>query len=291
MEFWQPDPIFGHHQLCIDLAEGCDLTETFRHINDHDAEMVLLSCEGFQGLHPDRLATLRQLLGDADVKIVIFLRRWSDWIPSQWVQSVKQGSIKTFNEYYWELLLTARRHPGINNKIILNRFAQVFGHVAISILPYSNLLDAGEDIFAVFARDILGWTVPAAAQPKLVHASMDIRTTELARCLNVLDQRAGRHEGVLAAIALGRVRQQTEAMSAIYATMRRFVGTIVIDDGADLFRPIFAELNAAYGDRVIGAPEVFEPKARAFEYIQTDFLLTPGMPASIARMHQELVGS
>lgn len=91
------------------------------------------------------------------MRIVFFARRWSDWIPSQWQQTVKQGAVESLAEMYAKTLATAAGDYGINYNIILDKFSDVFGPDSIQIVPYSTLLDEKEDIFACFSRDVLEW--------------------------------------------------------------------------------------------------------------------------------------
>jgi hypothetical protein len=201
------DPIATHHAIWHGLVAGEDLSEVFAVINKNDAPTVLLSSEGFQGLNPAQIATLRNLTSNAPTKIVVFLRRWSDWIFSQWQQAIRQGAISSIHEYYAETIGNAEGHPGINNTIILNRFREVFGNDSICILPYSTLMDEGRDIFVEFAREALGLDLrPALAKPALVHESMDVFLTELTRCMNAIELRAGRvpsHKTSTAIVRLG----------------------------------------------------------------------------------------
>lgn len=292
-EFWKPNPIFGHHQVFTDLVNGVDLRDTFARINATPASVVLLSCEGFQGLPPQHLETLMQLTGNAPTKIIVSLRRWSDWIPSQWQQSVKQGSIKTFYQYFSELLAAARGQAGVNNKIILDRFEKVFGKGAVGIMPYSSIQDGGRDLFAEFANEVLGWNVESAKAPKIVHKSMDIYSTELTRCLNVIETKCGGSPGIRIATALSRAANN-EAVRHIYAAMKPYVGTVDIDDRATPLLPIFAELQAEYGDRLLCkrcGSQIFERRTRTFEYVRQDFMTTPGMSAAINRVHTAITPS
>ena len=187
-KYWPSLPIFGHHELThqIEVAPNPALERIFDELNRSGARTILLSCEGMIGNSRTALEHLRRLTGGAEVSIAFFARRWSDWIPSHWQQSIKQGSIATFPETVSETLASASTISAVNYNMILDIFSDIFGSDNIYIIPYTTLLDRGADIFLHFARYLLGWHYDMERH-ETVHSSMGAQLTEVIRCLNVLE--------------------------------------------------------------------------------------------------------
>jgi len=288
-EFWPVAPNFKHVALRVALqAPDESLARIFAAFASSGAEIVLLSCEGFAELSPKDLVMLHALTAPAPVEIVFFARRWSDWIPSNWQLAVRLGSVVTFPEDYAEL--SRHDNPYININLILDRFATIFGGEAIRILPYSTLMDDGRDILEAFCANILAWDPPRRDAPvQILNPSVDASTTELIRCLNRLEQRRPGTRPVARLWPVVRDLMTDPAVAAaaarVFDVMRNHVCSLEIRDDAEPLRAIFADINNAYGDRIIGADSIFEPRRRAVDYVSQDFLLEPGGLDAVLAIH------
>jgi hypothetical protein len=294
-EWWKERPIFSHQQLAEDLRNVPNprIADIFASLNVCGSEIVLLSSEGFNPVAERGLRYLRDLTQDAKVEIVFYARRWSDWIPSQWQQAVKQGGLQTFPEWYAVLLANADTHPGINQAIYLDKFAHIFGRENIRLVSYSNLQDYKVDIFHHFYRNILELPeLPSiTADAATVHESMGILLTELIRSINVQEAMRSTEPGyhVFAAyqgISADRaVRADTDLL---YAAMARHVAEMTLDDNLYFLEPIYARLNE-YKNRMVSAEyggDVFERRRRTCRYVRPEYLMEDGVLDAVRRISQ-----
>jgi len=281
-----------HRALFKPLTD--DTRAIFAGFNSSDDRMIVLSCEGFFGLRRSQLNTLRGLIGDNPTEIVIYLRRWSDWIPSHWQQVVKAGGTETFPEAFVRMFRDPRVRP-IGYLAILDNLAAVFGADALRIVSYSNLMDAKEDMVRQFCDLILGVRdLSGADEGKTANSSTGLHTTEMARWLNAWNVARGRLGDVKnAQIILSAwddpalkadIDAVTQAMDANLATIR-------LDDEAAVLRAQYDRLMRKYGQRIINPrPDgaLFERRSRDVSYIRADYMLHPGMMERIERIAASL---
>ena len=291
-EFWPELQIFAHHELLRDLSQipNPKLEQVFSTLNASGHRKILLSCEGFIGVPRERLEYLRSLIRASEVRIAFFARRWSDWIPSQWQQTVKQGAVESLAEMYSKTLATAAGDYGINYNIILDKFSDVFGPDSIQVVPYSSLLDQNSDIFECFSRDVLGWRSDVRRKNELVHTSMGAPLTELIRCLNVLETRRQGSSGYHLFEAFNSMSTDhalQSDMQQIFDVMQGYMGQTTIDDDCYPLRGILTEINERYGKRVIGVggSEIFQKRRRVVEFVRTDFLLDDTARSAVDRVY------
>ncbi|MFO0996675.1 MAG: hypothetical protein U1F33_08310 [Alphaproteobacteria bacterium] len=297
-EWWTPTSVFGHHELVgeIEGAPNAKLEKAFAELNAAGHRVVLLSCEGFCENSKAGLEYLRKLTAGNPVEVVYYARRWSDLIPSQWQQSVKQGASETLPEFYANTLARAENSQIINQSIVLDRYASVFGRESLRVISYSNLQDSRLDIAADFFRNVLGWTHDLILRQELVHESMGIQQTELIRCFNVLESFPN-DKSEAAVYNAFRVVQQDPAVGEdvrhVFAAMQKHVGEIRIDDDAYPLRPVFSRMNEAYGDRLANpmhGREFFKKRSRSVSFVKPDFLLEDGIVVALKRVHGAVLG-
>jgi hypothetical protein len=292
-EFWPKLEIFAHHELLKELLHipNPKLEGVFAQLSRSGHKTILLSCEGFIGVSKETLEYLRTLIGASEVRIVFYARRWSDWIPSQWQQTVKQGETETFPEMYARTLATAVGDHGINYNIILDKFADVFGHDSIQIVPYSSLLDRGQDISVQFVRDVLGWNHDVVARQDRVHESMGIFLTELMRCMNVLETARSGSSGYHVFQSLNSLRNDPHVradVERIFGLMQGHEAEIAVDDNCYPLRSIFTQINERYAGRLLDRntdKEIFARRKNMVRFIRPDFLLGEGASSAVHRIY------
>ena len=297
-EFWRSGPDFLHSELVRELQQGPSekLGNIFAAINASGSETVLISCEGFVALPVESLTYLRELLRDASVDIVYYARRWSDWFPSQWQQHIKQGSTEQFPIAYAKLLGAKAPGESINHKIALDKFASVFGESSIKVISYSNLTDARVDIAEHFFAAILGW-VPEAL-PKFsspLNSSLSAPETEVVRCLNHLEVIRKGTSGVRVYFGFQKMAGSPpfrEPMDYLNRAMENSVAQLTIDDSAPRLHTTFEEINRAYAATLVSkeyGDKWFRPRAKAFEYIKSDYLLSRSVVSTIRQLYSEMI--
>jgi hypothetical protein len=292
-EFWPKLEIFAHHELLRELLHipNPRLEGVFDQLNDSGHRTILLSCEGFIGVSKETLEYLRSLIRASEVRIVFYARRWSDWIPSQWQQTAKQGAIETFPEMYARTLATALGDHGINYNIILDKFADVFGHDSIQIVPYSSLLDRDQDIFVYFVHEVLGWNHDVAPRPDRVHESMGTFLAELMRCMNVLETERSGSSSYHIFQSLNSLRNDPHVwddVEQIFGLMQGHVAEVAVDDNCYPLRSIFAQINERYAGRLLdrlASKEIFVGRKNMVQFVRPDFLLDGGASAAVHRIY------
>ena len=296
-EWWQEGPIFAHHKLAEDLNKAPDarIAEIFSRLNTCGSTTVLLSSEGFNSIPVSGLEHLRDLTGGAKVEIVFYARRWSDWIPSQWQQAVKQGSLQTFPEWYATLLSGADTHPGINQAIPLEKFAKVFGRGNVRLVSYSNLVDQKADIFDHFCKRILNLAALPSIESsgELVHESMGALLTELIRTLNAGQIMRSEQAGYHVFEAYREISTDPAVagdIALLYGAMRRHVVEQVLDDDMFFLRPIYNRINE-YRTLLVSpeyGSDVFRKQRGRCRYIRTEYLMEDGVLNSLRRLSDAL---
>ena len=75
------------------------LAQDFATLLASGAKQVLISAEDLSNLEIPALQLLQSLVAGSAVKIVFYVRRWSELLPSSWQESIKQGQCWTLPEY------------------------------------------------------------------------------------------------------------------------------------------------------------------------------------------------
>lgn len=295
--WWTTPKDFHHGALHRALFKPVDddTRAIFAEFNNADERTVVLSCEGFFGLHRRQLVELRRLLGGHETEIVIYLRRWSDWIPSHWQQVVKAGGTETFPEAFVRLFRDQRARP-LNYLTVLDGLANVFGADSLRIVSYSNLMDAKDDLVRQFCDAILGVRdVTVAAEGRTANISTGLHATEMARWLNGWSKARGRPADMRNAQTLLRHWDDPALkadIDAVTQAMDAHRATIHLDDEAINLRAQYDRLMRKYGPRIVNPGTdgaLFERRARDASYIRPDYLLDVGMAERIERIATSLV--
>jgi hypothetical protein len=296
-EWWQDEPIFGHHELARQLAEepGPQIGEIFSQLNACGSPVVLLSSEGFNTVPVSGLECLRDATEGAKIEIVFYARRWSDWIPSQWQQAVKEGSLQTFPEWYASLLASADTYLGIRQDTLIEKFASVFGKQNIKLVSYSNLIDNNIDLFDHFCSQILRLPVSPSIKGggSLVHESMGVFLTELIRSLNAQCVLRGEEPGEHVFNAHRGIPIDSAVhtdIGLLYGVMRNHLGETTLDDDIFFLRPIYTRLNE-YRNLLVSPEyggEVFRKKRGLCRYVRSEYLMEAGVLGALARVSQML---
>ncbi|MGH7239344.1 MAG: hypothetical protein ACREHG_04665, partial [Candidatus Saccharimonadales bacterium] len=290
---WKPDDIFGHHELNEELntVPNQRLQSAFRKMRSSGYSTILLSCEGFSALNVSSLEYLLSLVGTAGVDIVFYCRRWSDWIPSIWQQSIRQGGSLGFPEHYANVLTMADSHPGINYAIFFDKFAKVFGSDCLNLISYSNLSDNSVDILEPFLDDILHWIPEIQILPERIHESMGILTSEIVRNINWMSHQKGLKIGDDVYRMLQRCCDLNECFSDIIADSEKILGEYVvsmeIDDQAPGLRDIYSQLNENFGTYLLRSElgqGIFSPRKRSVQYVSQNCLLDGKLAANLNRI-------
>jgi hypothetical protein len=293
-DMWTKSSHFSHFEIVEKIRRGAisGLKEYFDKFNSSSCDTIVLSCEGFVDLKVEQIEQLNSLLDGAQAEIVLYTRRWTDWIPSAWQQSVRQGDRDTLPEFINKLLRNPENEQAVNHGLILDRFERVFGKESIKIISYSNVMDAKKDLLDDFGEIILNIPSlgPEAKRP-IVNESISVKETNLVRTLNGLDYGADR-SSFLIDRAFKTISEGVEVkadMDLIFAAMEKNKRTVVLSDNARALQFVYDYMFQKYKDNIVGVgagQKFFEKKTREIPYISADFLLAEGVADAIRRIHK-----
>ena len=276
---WNASPAEpSHMQVVWALRRGGieRIESDLRTIMGSRHEQVVVSCEALSRLDLAGIERLRLLLGTVPVRIVYYVRRWPERLPSLWQETVKFGCHATLPEYLLEQLAAAAG-PELRDAAMLDGFAAVFGMTNIELVSYSHLTDKNIDIAGHFLERILGIAdiePPVRGRP---NRSLPIEEIETIRVLNALHHRRGgeRSPGLREWYLANRLALPTVAVTA---AMQGHVGSVRLDEGAPQFVAIYRDLVERYGAMIVapGGPDgLHAPRAIDVPFVRTEYLLDP----------------
>jgi len=184
------DVLFGHHSLVPLFRKG---------VTGHSPELArlrtelgagdvgLLSSERFSRLKRVHLAGLREHFRDFDVRVVAYLRVRSELLLSYWSESVKHGNGQGFPEFLADVLAAPHASPLVNQAILLDTLADIFGKGNLQVLIYRR----DGDLYAEFIEKVLGsasFASESSGVNEPVNTSLPMYATE---CLRLLHHVAG----------------------------------------------------------------------------------------------------
>jgi len=291
-----PDQIM--HERLLHLLRGrCEthVKDSFKRLNAAGHRVVVLSCEGFDALEPDRLQLLRDAIGRNPIEIVYYCRRWSDRIPSDWKQEIKMGASPTLPEFYASYLRNPSETDAVSYSRVWEKFSQIFGKKSLRLVSYSNLRDRGVDLYTHFAKTFLGLS---SCDPNIEkdliqrNVSPDLCDTEILRALNWLDFRA-----------VGRVRldmrvkflllRQTWDTRALAQMMADEIGMLEIRDDSEAFRRSWDGM-CKYSDRLLGKEfggVFFDRRSTKVPYVSSNYLLKDKAVRALYSLYEEIVNT
>ncbi len=281
---WQHAPSNPSHTgLVAALREGGDLAAAAQVIEDAmegGAHSLIVSAEDLVSLRPDAYARLRTLFDGWAVTVIFYVRRWSDLLPSDWQEMVKQGASTSLPEH---LLAHLRNPPAsrcLNFELALKPIAEVFGMKAIRLVCYSALSDSGSDLFRHFSSVFLGWNdSPVVAMSKPPNASRDIFDIEMVRVINGMEFV---RTGVRSAALRNRFDMMKERldMRLLREAMDSARRGALLDDAFPYLIRLHKRLYDQFREQIVppSAHDMFfKPNRKEIPYISDEYLLRPGI--------------
>lgn len=266
----------GHHRLPVQLqhnnAEGLrtDMAEVMR----TDLPDVLISAEGLCLLNRDQIQMLRDSLGGAEARFVFHCRRWSDLLPSHWQTLIRGGRHIPWPHYYRDVI-NAPDTSALNFASQLNLYAQVFGGENISIVSYSNVMDARGNLAIHFLDTFLPQASEAfdpdhPAFKVRNNVSLPVWQTEILRVIHATLERHG-HDARAGGVLTWLTRKQDELdLTDLEQALMAHQRSVTIDDSMPRLRTLHGALFRKWGGRLVnpGQPnEFFEPRTREVPFI------------------------
>ena len=252
---------------------------------------VVISCEELSTLSPVQVRMLAALTEGSPVRIVYYIRRWSELLASEWQEYVKQGSTLQLVEVLVHNLRDARRSRIINIDLSLRVFADVFGRGALRLVPYSGLMDEGADIFEAFAASFLGPVAVVPPRRRIRNRSFPAEKIELLRVFNCLEEDAG-GDRTRRLIRFLELEHAPLPMTKLQAYLRGFAKTIEIADDDAAVREVVTDNHASYRDCALPPLPLagfYQPKPSKLTFIRPDYALMPGFAEAARQLRQDLL--
>jgi hypothetical protein len=290
--WWTKHNQSNHFELVSALRreETAALRPVFAGFDASGNNHIVLSAEGLSGLMTRKMEPLRALIGDNPCDIVIFIRRWSDWIPSHWQQRVKVGSKETFPELCARLIRVPPTRP-IDFSSFLEELTAVFGHEALRLVSFSNLIDGKIDLFQYFCNTFISCNdIKVERGEGRVNESLTVYDTELNRCVNELELTRNRATSIATGVAVRR-RADVPALKPVFETlfamMKKYETVLELSDTQPAFAEITRRIQERWGDRIANPhPDhgLFEPRTRSVRYISPEYLLEDGARDAVLKL-------
>ena len=217
---------------------------------------------------------MQRLLDGAPVRIVYYWRRWSEWIPSQWQETVKAGRYETFLQEHFRFTQNPMKSREINPTLTWGKFEDLFGRDSLVLISFDNLSDRNLDPFQHFLKAVLQCTINATPENVMINSSMSKFDIEVLRALNYLHYRK---EGTIDESTRNLYLKSCDKIDRqpIISYMEGDVTTMALNDHAPVFGPVMDAL-LRYRDRFLNLTpqgDLFVRKVRRFDYVQQNYLL------------------
>jgi hypothetical protein len=293
-EVWDYAPGNPSHLPLMQKLKAGDhdgLAPAFSRLLASGAQTILLSAEDLSNLDAPAVLLLQSLLAGAAVKIVFYVRRWSELLPSSWQESIKQGQAWTLPEYMLQSLQNVTQSRLLNFERKIAPFTDVFGESALHVVSYSELREREIDMFQHFAAQFLDWpdAVPGGAPPR-ANESRDLATIEILRMMNVMSRARN-------GAAIEGLRQKFDRLgdrgflAPVIAAIEAHAQTQRFNDNWPALHALHTELAARYHDRLV-APKrrhvLFAPKTRQLAHAGAGYLTEPGVVDTLTALHGQL---
>lgn len=280
----------GHVKLARDLAAPdavARLTPVFAALHDSGARLVLLSAEDLAPLRRPHLEALRTLIGNHDVTIVYYCRRWSEMVRSRWGERVKHGSHDTLQQYCASAVATPLRTSAVNYGLTLKRWARVFGAMSLRLVALNALGETDTEIATHFLQTFLGLDIHIPPPPQRENRSMPLVETEILRALNAIDWETYQRRS--SALRKSFIQQRdsldfTHTEAAIAANLTE----VIFDETRPLLLHLHKSLFAQYQINLVPPHQnglFFEPKRSILKAAAPDFLNDPAVAAELAEAY------
>jgi len=251
------DILYGHHSLATMFRDASPRLDEISSLREElsAGDTGLLSSERFSRLDRAQFGRLRDHFAEHEIRAVVYLRVRSELLVSRWGESIKHGMDWSFPEYLGKMLVAPYESPIINQRLLLDVLADVFGRDHLDVLIYRP----GVDLYVEFVQTIIGAEAvisESRGANAVVNPSLPVHVTECLRLLHAMARARGRQDGV---VVTARAISYLED-PAHHATLERMKrvfeersGAIDVSAVDRSFRHLDEELMASYADRIKNA--------------------------------------
>lgn len=291
-EFGQGPDKLSHYKLAHRLRTNdyAGMSDEFFSLNDPRYETILISAEDLADVRGDGIAQFRSLLGDAPARVVFYCRRWSELLPSGWQEMVKHGETTTFPEFLSGHTVNAFGSHVMNYGHTLARYAEHFGLPNVSLVSYSNIVDAGDDLFRNFCRNFLNWPDPPIPSLGRVNVSLDPIEVEVIRALNAIDRGCGGQKSNAIFLAFWQAKPTLD-LSDLLAAIKGHVSHLRVNEGLGVLQHLHSELFRQFGSLLVEprtGQQLFTPRVADIPYVRQDYLLAGRHASTLLNLYKKV---
>jgi hypothetical protein len=293
----QPGNMHVHHPLKLAMHESAQYDAAKRVLIDARAaghQTVFLTSEALPLLTKPAIGKLRGLLDSESVTIVYMARRWSDRMRSLWYNRVQAGETRPLRDFARDLLHARRPGGEVDYARVWQDWADVFGRGALRIMPISNIIDEGGDLYDRFCRDVFGLAdpPPAAKRGHRMNASGGAREAEMIRALNALSLARGMEPRRDMFNGFWPMRDG-QAVQPLYAAMETHQEMVVLDDADPALDGLYGKLQG-FTDRLTsqhGGGTIFTRQRREVPTIGQGYLANGETAAQLRLIFNDIVAA
>jgi hypothetical protein len=256
-------------------------------VRENRMETLVISTEYLSKLRVDQIKPLAALLTGDQVEIYAYCRRWSDRLPSAWWQRVSTGYGVPFPEWLERTLAEATQNWLVNESLLWQRWARIFGRERIHILSYDVLVEAGQDLADDFIFERLRYDGRALGPPKRREAHVRPVPLEVEVVRNLYRAADAQRFNLTSRIKhrmLEKLRE--DDMEPFRGMAGGKLLSVTIDDNDPVFAPSLAAMQG-WSDRLVTAnisPAFMRPQAKATKVVPPEALAGPEAQAAFAAM-------
>jgi len=221
----------GHHKL-VDIIRRKEITaDVLAKVKSLNSD-VIFSSENFISLNKDNWQYFFSSFADYQVKIIYSWRRSSQKMYSLWQESIKQGGVKNFTDFYYKELIRPGQSALLCPHIQLDKWSNFVGKANIKILDYdasksSNSLIA--DFFNLLSiESSLINTEKISSGIK--NKSLPPEVVEILRCLNRIYSSSNNSSSYVREQFFKYSERVNEDVDNISNTMSNFCETLTVGD-------------------------------------------------------------
>jgi hypothetical protein len=173
----------------------------------------------------------------------------------------------------------------------LEELTAAFGHEALRLVSFSNLVDGKVDLFRFFCDTFIPCgDVKVERGDGPVNESLTIYDTELNRCVNALESARNRPTSIATGIAVRRKAADPDLkpmFEAVFAMMKKHETALELSYEQPGFAQTLQRINDRWGDRIVNPhPKhgLFEPRKRSVRYISPEYMLEDGARDAVLKL-------
>ncbi|HCZ9264367.1 hypothetical protein R7040_08740 [Vibrio sp. 1069] len=181
---------FGHHPLIDTIRERCVDEQVVNQIIKPGLN-TLISSENFIHLNASDWEYFKQSLAElVDFKIIIAWRRTSEKLYSNWQESIKQGDVCTFSDFYFEDFIRPFGSEALNPSLKIKMLASTFGKENLCIVDFNASKHNNSLMEDLYQLVNLEHSKLSPVQDNTIkNTSMSPEIIEVIRSLNVVFQK------------------------------------------------------------------------------------------------------